>query len=75
MIDDMQGLFSHASDAYRAGKRTERQDFYDAAQTALAQVSLTHEKAGNVEAFRAAEECCKALRELKARSDAPKHEI
>jgi hypothetical protein len=74
MIDDMHGLYSHTSDAYRAGKRTERQDFFDAMMNIILAISVKHETAGNDAAFHAVQECGKALRELKAHCDAPKHE-
>ena len=75
MIDDMQGLFSHASDAYRAGKIEGRREMYAAAALAVSRIGSRHETAGSVEAFRTAEECSKALREAKAAADAPKHDV
>jgi hypothetical protein len=75
MIDDMQGLYSHASDAYRAGKRTGRDDFYRAAMEQLSRISLAAEKAGEVAAFRAAEDCCRALLETKRLADQPQHSV
>jgi hypothetical protein len=71
MIDDMEGLYSHASDAYRAGKRSGRDDFYRAVMTLLGRVSVKHESSGSVPAFHAAEECCKAVVEAKEAADAP----
>jgi hypothetical protein len=72
MIDDMQGLYSHASDAYRAGKRAGRDDFFRAVIARLGFISVEHEGANNVPAFHAAEECCKAVVEEKTAADAPK---
>ena len=74
MIDDMHGLYSHASDAYRAGKIEGRDLFYRSAMLALSKISVEHEKAGNVPAFHAAESAYKALRDAKAAADAPKHD-
>lgn len=72
MVDDMQGLFSHASDAYRAGQREGRDEFYRNALAMLSGISSKWETAGKVESFHTAEECCRALRHIKAKLDAPK---
>ncbi len=72
VIDDMEGLFSHASDVYRAGRVEGRDSFYRIASAALSMISVAHEKAGNVAGFHAAEECCKALLDAKRAADAPK---
>ncbi len=72
MIDDMQGLHSHASDAYRAGKSEGRDDTFRLLQIELVRISVSHEKTGNVEGFKAAQECAKAMFDLKARMSAPK---
>jgi hypothetical protein len=71
MIDDMEGLYSHASDAYRAGKRAGRDDFYRKVMTLLGRISVKHETAKNVPGFHAAEECCKAVVEAREAADAP----
>lgn len=71
MIDDMEGLYSHASDAWRAGQRRGRDDFYRTVLDRLGLISVKHESADNVPAFHAAEECCKAVVEAKEAADAP----
>jgi hypothetical protein len=74
MIDDMQGLFSHASEAYRAGMIEGRRRVYEAASLAVSRVGSKYETGGDAGAFRAAEECSAALREAKEEADRPKHE-
>lgn len=69
MIDDMGGLYTHASEAYRAGKQTGRDDFYRAVRSALSQLSVKHERATDPAAFHVAEEACRILREAKDRFD------
>ena len=71
-IDDMQGLFSHVSDAYRAGEREGRDLFYKHLISALGHIGVAHEKAGNVAAFHAVEECTAAMVSAKQAADAPK---
>jgi hypothetical protein len=75
VIDDMQGLFSHASDAYRAGKREGRDELFRSAMQMLSGISSKYETIGHVKSFEVAEECCRALQHMKARLDAPEHEI
>lgn len=75
MTDDMDGLYSHASDAWRAGATEGRDAFYRVAMQSLSRVSLKHEQSGNVAAFHAAEDACRALRDAKERADAPKHAV
>lgn len=75
MIDDMQGLYSHVSDALRDGKRIGRQDYFDKAIDACRQISVEQESQQGPEAdrgFHVAQACCKALVELKAAMDATK---
>lgn len=69
MTDDMQGLFATASDAYNAGKVRGREDFYESALRRLSELSAEYEKAGNVEAFHAAEAACATLRSAKIIAD------
>jgi len=64
VIDDMEGLYSHASEAFREGRRRGREDFVNSAMRKLSQVSLSYEQAGDTSGFRAAEECCKTVRQL-----------
>ena len=75
MIDDMSGLYSHASDAYRAGKKTGRDELKRAVGLALSRISVKYEKSGSAEQFHVAEECCKALREIAAELEKPQHAI
>lgn len=72
MIDDMQGLHSHASDAYRAGIREGREEFFRSALAMLSGISSKWETAGDDKGFQTAEECCRALRHIKSQLDAPK---
>jgi hypothetical protein len=74
MIDDMQGLYSHASDAYRAGKREGREELYRAVMLALSTISAAHERWSDT-GFKVAEECCKAVRLAKEAADAPKKTV
>jgi len=71
MIDDMQGLYSHTSDAYRAGQREGRNQFYSRLLTAIGFIGVKHERSGDVSAFRAVEECSAAIRQEKEAADAP----
>lgn len=78
MIDDMSGLFSHASDAHRAGVRAGRQEMYDATMPTLARIGVEQEKDMSefgTRGFHVAQACCKALRELKEKFDAQKQKI
>lgn len=63
MTDDMEGLFSHASGAYRAGQKAGRDELFTAAMIALGFLSHGYEKSDEVEAFRATESACKTLHE------------
>lgn len=82
MIDDMQGLYSHASDAFRAGQRSGRDEFFRAANGALGSISAKHERgpAHGVDGqlvtarFHVAEECCKAVRDVRDALDKPRSE-
>lgn len=65
MIDDMQRLFSHASEAFRAGKRSGLEEMGRLGLQALSQVSVAHESTADPAKFHAAEECCKAFRETR----------
>ena len=67
----MQGLYSHASDAYRAGQREGRNQFYDRLLSAIGFIGVKHERADNVPAFHAVEECTAAIRRVKEAADAP----
>jgi len=74
MIDDMYGLYSHASDAHRAGKSAGRDEFFTAAQALLGQISVRQEQGSpddqlSTRGFHVAQECAKALRELKEKFD------
>ncbi len=72
MIDDMQGLYSHTSDAYRAGKREGRDELFRLALAMLSGISSKWETASEDKSFHTAEECCRALRHIKSKLDAPK---
>jgi hypothetical protein len=74
MIDDMQGLFSHASEAHRAGQIYGRDELFKAVLTSLGRLSATYEKGGNVEGFRAAEAACGVLRTINEKLGVPKHD-
>jgi len=74
MIDDMQGLFSHASEAYRAGKTEGMDDFYRFAMSRLSRLSVDAEKQDDAAAFHAIEACCTTLRDLKGEMGKPKTE-
>lgn len=79
MIDDMEGIYSHASDAYRAGKRAGRDEFFRAANGVLGSISAKHER-GTIGAseemttarFHVAEECCKAVGDVRDALDKPR---
>ena len=71
MIDDMQGLYSHASDAYRGGKRAGRDDVFRAIQEVVIRASVAHETADEDAAFHAVQALAKELRALQVRMDAP----
>lgn len=62
MLDDMQGLFPSALAAYEAGQQSGRDTLFRHALQRLSELSVEHEKAGNVDAFRAAEMACGLLR-------------
>lgn len=65
MIDDMQGLYAKASEVYFAGQANGIKLTIDQALCLLGNVSAKHEQAGNIASFRAAEECCQMLVELR----------
>jgi hypothetical protein len=65
MIDDMQGLFPTAQSAYEAGKKNGRDDAFATVMSVLGAVSHNHEASGNVKGFKAAEDCCRAVREMR----------
>jgi hypothetical protein len=70
MIDNMQGLYPSALDAYEAGKRNGQEEALKISLHALSLISSKYEGESMpqaLQAFRAAEECCKAVRELRAR--------
>lgn len=74
MVDDMGGLYTHASDAYRDGKRAGRDDFFRAVISALQTISISQEKMPPSDdlatrGFHIAQECCKAVVELKGTFD------
>lgn len=72
IIDDMGGLYSHASEVFRAGKRDGRDEFFIAANAALSSLSVEQERQqGDVatRGFHVAEACCKALTRLKTHFD------
>ena len=64
MIDDMDHLYTHASEAFRAGEHSGRDRFRRAVRQALSAISVKHERSGNDAGFHAVEECCKAIREI-----------
>ena len=73
MIDDMQGLYTHTSDALRDGRRQGRQDFFDAVLNELRKISVEQEGEQGALAdrgFHVAQECCGAVVRLKALLDA-----
>lgn len=72
MIDDMEGLFTHASEAYRAGKRSGRDDYYRVLQDELRRISVEQEKQTDdlaTRGFHVAQACCKAASDLKIKMD------
>jgi hypothetical protein len=74
MIDDMEGLFSHASEAYRAGKRTGIDEFFRNVQGRLGQISVKYEQQQGdlaTRGFHVAQECAKAVGDLKVVFDKP----
>lgn len=83
MIDDMDGLYSHASDAYRAGKSAGLDEFYRNTIGALGAVSAKHEKGPAsgldsqlvTERFHVAEECCATVRKIRDALDAPQRMV
>lgn len=83
IIDDMGGIYSHASEAFAAGQRRGRDDYFRALQPALSKISVEQE-AGPVNGpdekvatrgFHVAEACSKAARELKEQFDAHKKTV
>lgn len=66
MIDNMQGLHPSALDAYEAGRRAGEDEALKSALFLLSQISFSHEGESTPQAFRAAEECCKAVRDFRA---------
>jgi len=77
IIDDVGGLYTHASEVYRAGQRTGRDKFFEACLNALRQISVKQEcgPVNGPEAdiatrgFHVAQDCCKTIREIKERFD------
>jgi len=65
MIDDMQGLYAKASEVYLAGQASGIKLTIEQTLRLLGNVSAKHEQAGDVAGFRAAEECCQMLVELR----------
>lgn len=83
MIDDMQGLYTHASEVFRAGKVSGRDELFRAIQTVLGRISVKYES-GPVSGpdeplatrgFHVAEECAKAVREVKDAFDAHRETV
>lgn len=72
MIDDMGGLYTHASEAYRAGKQTGRDDFYRAIMAELSKLSVKQERTTNAAAFHVAEMACRIVRLAKDSFDKQK---
>lgn len=71
-IDDMEGLYSHVSDAYRAGLRSGRDELFRLAQIAIGQISVEQEEqVGDIatRGFHVAQSCAKAVAELKTALD------
>lgn len=83
MIDDMDGLYSHASEAYRAGKVAGRDELFRASIGALGAVSAKHEKGSSsglegqlvTERFHVAEECCATVRKIRDALDARRETV
>jgi len=72
VIDDMGGLYSHASEAFRAGERAGRYDYWRSLVSVLSFVSLKYEKQNGdlaTQGFHVAEECIRAAGELRERCD------
>ena len=77
IVDDMGGLYTHASEAHKAGQRSGRDEFYRAIQAALSKISVEQEKgpangpeaAISTRGFHVAEACCKAVSDLKEKFD------
>ena len=73
MIDDMQGLYTHASEAFRAGQASGRDELYRTAQGVLGRISVKYESEAvsgpgeplATRGFHVAQECARALRETK----------
>lgn len=83
LIDDLGGLYSHASEAFKAGERRGRDDFFRLAQVALGQISAKHgsgpvngpEALLTTRGFHVAEECGHALRKLKDAFDSRRETV
>lgn len=75
MIDDMQGLYSHASDAFRAGRARGCNDVLRAVEEIVIRASVRHEAAGSDAAFHAVQDLAKELRQMGVRLNVPKHAI
>ena len=72
MIDDMEGLYSHASEAFRAGIWSGRDDYHRSLISVLSWISVKYERQQGdlaTKGFHVAEECCKAVIKLKATID------
>jgi hypothetical protein len=83
IIDDMGGIYSHASEAFAAGQHRGRDDYYRALQPVLSKISVEQES-GPVSGpdekvvtrgFHVAEACSKVARKLKERLDAQKKTV
>ena len=71
MIDDFSGLYSHASDAYCAGRRVGRDDFYNAVILALGRIGMRHASSSLSAEFHAVGGCTKTIGDLKQAADGP----
>lgn len=75
MSDNMQGLYSSPLDAFEAGRRSGADDALRIALRLLSEISAKHEVANDVSAFRAAEECCKAVFDLRSEKKLVAHDF
>jgi hypothetical protein len=78
ITDDMEGIFSSVNEAYQAGKKAGRDEYWRALNTHLASISVKYEQGAvsgpeeplATRGFHVSQECLKAARELKERFDA-----
>jgi len=78
MIDDMHGIYTHASEAYKAGERAGRWDYWRSLRGVLGWISVKYEKDQSelgTRGFHVAEECMAAARELREKIDAERQTV